>query len=146
MALVPPIVENDWISVRTAIQKLASSKLGLDAHPTFRNVTLTDLTASRLVQTNASKGLASVSNLANWIAGTTNRITVSNDADGTITLTSPQDTHIGANPTFAGLTISDSEDNIVIFGDATIFYVVEPAAAPGVGNPIGLLLLFTYAS
>jgi hypothetical protein len=50
---------------------------------------LLGLTASRLVATNAIGDLASVSNLANWIAGTTNQITVTDDGDGTITLSTP---------------------------------------------------------
>ncbi|MBE3139518.1 MAG: hypothetical protein IMZ53_02940 [Thermoplasmata archaeon] len=53
----------------------------------------------------ASKGLVSVSNLASWIAGTTNRVTVTDDGDGTVTLSGPQDIHTGASPTFAGLTV-----------------------------------------
>jgi hypothetical protein len=45
------------------------------------------------------------------VSGTANRITVTDDGDGTITLTGPQDIHTGASPTFDDLTIS-SPSNI----------------------------------
>ena len=104
---IPNVVDGDWNSVRIALQKLASLRLSSDASPNFASLTLNDLTVTRLVQTDADKKLASVSNLANWIVGTTNRITVSDDEDGTITLTGPQDIHTGASPTFVGLIISE---------------------------------------
>lgn len=50
------------------------------------SLTVTGLTASRLVATDASKTLASVANLASWIAGTASQQTVTDDGDGTITL------------------------------------------------------------
>jgi len=102
---IPNVVDGDWNSIRIALQKLAGLRLSSDASPIFANFTLTGLTASRLIQTDANKTLASVADLTSWIAGTTNRVTVSDDGDGTITLSGPQDIHIGASPTFAGLTI-----------------------------------------
>jgi len=38
------------------------------------------------------------------VLGTTNQITVTDNGDGTITLSTPQDIHTGASPTFAALT------------------------------------------
>lgn len=61
------------------------------------------LTASRLLASNGSKQLASVANLADWIAGTANQVTVSNDGDGSVTLALPQNIHTAATPTFAGV-------------------------------------------
>lgn len=55
------------------------------ANPTVTSVTITGLTASRLVATDASKVLASVSDLSTWIAGTSNQITVT-PASGAVTL------------------------------------------------------------
>jgi hypothetical protein len=72
----------------------------------FASLALTGLTATRLMATDANKTLASVANLALWVAGTSNRVTVANDGDGTITLSGPQDYHTGASPTFAGLTLT----------------------------------------
>jgi len=96
MALVSPPKKIDDVSVRQAISKLASTKLGPTSTPTFASVTtdtlttatltVSDLTASRLVATNGSKALASVGDLTSWVAGTANEIDVADDSDGTITL------------------------------------------------------------
>ena len=120
---------SDHASVIRAINKLASSKLGPGADPTFAGMAITGtltvagaatfagsvsitgalaldgLTADRLVFGNSSKELTST-DLASWVTGTANRVTVTDDADGTITLSAPQDIHTGATPTFAGLTLS----------------------------------------
>jgi hypothetical protein len=45
-----------------------------------------DMTATRLVQTNSDNKLVSVENLANWVGGVSNEITIENDGDGTITV------------------------------------------------------------
>lgn len=66
------------------------------------------LTASRLMYSNGSKKLSSVSDLTSWIAGTTNQITSTSDGDGSITLSLPQNIHTGATPTFARLTLSQA--------------------------------------
>ncbi|NIX01380.1 MAG: hypothetical protein GWN13_24710, partial [Phycisphaerae bacterium] len=60
------------------------------------NLTIGTLTASRIVATDGSKKLVSISDFTLWVGGTSNRITVSNDGDGTITITTPQDTHTAA--------------------------------------------------
>src|SRR3989344_2959936 len=51
--------------------------------------TLNNLTASRLISLDGSKNIASVANLASWVAGTANQLTVSDDGDGSITLSLP---------------------------------------------------------
>lgn len=85
----------------------AASILASDAAGklTLVGLTLTELTASRLVATNGTDVLTSVSSLTSWIAGTTNRVTITDDGDGTVTLTGPQDINTAATPTFAGLTV-----------------------------------------
>lgn len=75
--------------------------------PTFGGVKISSLTPLRLVSSNADKALVSVPNLANWVAGTTNQVTVVDNLDGTATLSLPQDIHIAAVPTFAGLTLTN---------------------------------------
>ena len=70
-------------------------------------------TASLLLSLDASKDLASVSDLTSWVAGTVNQITVTDDTDGTITLSTPQNIHTGATPTFAGLDLTGLTDNYV---------------------------------
>jgi hypothetical protein len=63
------------------------------------------VTASRLASFGASKTLSSVANLTSWIAGTTNRIIVTDDGDGTVTLNTPQDIHTSADVAFSRLTV-----------------------------------------
>jgi len=79
-----------------------------DADVTFDSLILDDLTASRLVATDGSEKLVSVANLASWIAGTANQITVTDDSDGTVTLSTPQDLGTGSSPTFADINITES--------------------------------------
>lgn len=104
MGLTSNIKDSDWVSVRQAIAKLSSIKLGPTSSPVYAGLTLTGLTASRLLSTNASKVLTST-DLNSWVTGTANQLTVTDDSDGTITLSLPQDIHTGASPTFAGLTV-----------------------------------------
>lgn len=49
------------------------------------------------------------------LTGTTNQVSVAS-AGGSITLSTPQDTHTGASPTFAGLTISGRTANTIYAG------------------------------
>jgi hypothetical protein len=69
--------------------KLDGTSLTVGASGLRVNVDLIDwpnLTASRLLATDASESLTSVANLAAWIAGTADHIDVSNDGDGSVTL------------------------------------------------------------
>lgn len=79
------IPKNCSKDVRLCLQELASA-LDIDKSPTFASVILTDLTATRLVQSDTSKKLSSVSDLTDWIAGTANEINIADDGDGTITI------------------------------------------------------------
>lgn len=54
--------------------------------PQLAGLLLSSLTASRLMASNGTKNLMSVADLASWVAGTANQIIVTNDGDGTITL------------------------------------------------------------
>lgn len=142
--LVPKIKDGDWVSVRQAIQKL-SVKLGPASIPTYAGLTLTGLTTSKLIVSDGDKSLIS-SDLVSWVTGTANQVIVTDDGDGTITLSTPQDTHVDATPEFAGETIKDSGNNIVMYIDADEFYITEfTLVNPINGNPIGLLLILTYA-
>jgi len=80
------------------------------------NITGT-LTPSRLVASDGLGALTSVGNLASWIAGTSNQISVANDGDGTVTLSTPQNIHTGASPTFADLTLTG---NLVVDNNVTL--------------------------
>ena len=104
------LVANDWLNLEFIINDLTQRVVGQELHPTssptFADVTMTGdlgitgdldiggtltldaLTASRLVATDASKGLES-SDLVVWVAGTTGQVTVTDESDGTITLSVP---------------------------------------------------------
>lgn len=76
-------------SVRKAIQQIIT-KIGFDADPTFssltaNDLTLNDLSASRLISTDADNLLTSI-DLADWVSGTSGILTVTDDGDGTVTL------------------------------------------------------------
>ena len=86
------------------------------ADVTFDSVTLDDLTASKLVGTNGDKKLVSI-DLDNFVSGTSNQITVTDDTDGTITLSTPQNIHTGANPTFAGGTLGNVKVGVTADGE-----------------------------
>lgn len=83
------IIPRDWVDLERQLNGLTkwfvSQGLTEGSSPTFAGLTLTGLTASRLIATNSGKELTSVANLASWVAGTTNEITITNDGDGTIT-------------------------------------------------------------
>jgi len=80
--------------------------LGAGGNPSFGTILLQDATASRLISTDSNKKLSSVLDLTEWIAGTTNRVTVADDSDGTVTLSAPQDLHTGASFEVADLTLN----------------------------------------
>jgi hypothetical protein len=129
--LIPVPRSNDAEGIRRAIAGLAR-KVGIGGSPTFANVTITGLTASRLVATDASKMLVST-NAHSWISGTANQVTVTNDGDGTCTLSLPQDIHAAATPTFSGLTLTGFTGVLwanagVVTSDATLDLIGNLAA------------------
>ena len=117
-----------------------------DADVEFDSVTLGDLTASRMLSTDANKKIISIANLASWVAGTANQITVTDDGDGTITLAAPQDLHTGATVTFAGANVGaganqvqiDSTGELTLHGTAKVYGHTRVSAAswkPGATAP-----------
>jgi hypothetical protein len=172
MALTNPIKEADLVTVRQAIQKLGSTALGSDADVTHNSLTLKNLTALRLIATDSNKKLVSI-DLANWVDGTANKITVTDDGDGSVTLTIPDAVTL-VNPTvtgildasagevrvedndtvepssesdgYVGVAYISSEGRIYFNVNGALYYVTGTAvAAPATGSPIGLLLALTYA-
>lgn len=132
MTLIPHIKHNDWKSVEQAIAKLASLKLGRSGTPTFAGLTLTDLTASRLIASDASKNLSSVSSLTSWIAGTANEINIADDGDGTITIGIVDPLIVGKG----GTGVATLTDHGILLGSGTS--VVTPLGVAGNGKiPIG---------
>lgn len=136
--LVPPPKLGDWPSAIRAIKGL-SNKLGYTANPTFAGMKFTGLTANRLMVTNGSKVVTSLADLSSYISGTANRVTVSSDGDGTVTLTGPQDIHTGASPTFANLYVPDdgkigNADNHFQFHDDVNFITTSVGTWLGLGT------------
>ncbi len=80
------VKDGEWEKVRRNFQRVASTVLGPSASPTFAGLTLTGLTASRLMASDSAKALSSVGDLTSWIAGTANEIDVTDDGDGTVTI------------------------------------------------------------
>ena len=78
------VEDGAWPKVRHNFARIKKD-FGVSANPTFEGITLTGLTASRLVWTNASKALAS-KDLIDLVAGTTNEINVADDSSGGIVI------------------------------------------------------------
>jgi len=72
------------------------------------NVIIGSLTPSRLIFSNPDKMIESVDSLTSWIAGTINQITVTDNLDGTVTLSTPQDIDTAADVEFNSATIGDT--------------------------------------
>lgn len=137
MPLVPEPINCD-ISVKQAIQAL-SKKL---EHANYFN-----FGASKLVATDTNQKFVSVSDLSSWIAGTTNQVIVTDNGDGTVTLSAPQNIHTDAVPEFAGITIKDSGDNIIFYVDDDELYFTAIPAEGLTGQPMGIFpLIITYSS
>lgn len=99
---------------------------------------LSSLTASRLIFGDSGKNVDSVEDLTVWIGGTTNQVLITDNGDGTITISLPQDIHTGATPTFAGLTLNgtlnmngsvDMNDNPIVDLNYIDFDLVNGVAA-----------------
>jgi hypothetical protein len=72
----------------------------------FKNITLGSSTGKRILSTNLSKQLV-LTNLVDWITGTANQVIVTDNGDGSVTLSLPQSIGTGSSPTFTGLTLSN---------------------------------------
>jgi len=76
------------------------------ASPTFTGLTVSGLSSDRLIS--SVSGALTSADLDDWVAGTTNQVTVTDDTDGSITLSLPQNINTGASPTFAYVTLSNA--------------------------------------
>ena len=113
--LVPPVSPEDKAAMRRYLQKLAS-KLGPGAVPSFAELTLTDLTASKLIATDASKVLESVPGTS--VHPEFEGITIKNS----------------------------SGDVIFYVDDDELYFTASTVIPIEAGMPIGLALALTYAS
>ena len=117
--LTSRIVPDDWNSVAHAIARL-DARLNTDSSPTFSGVGLTGLTENALMYADSDGVLTSLSAASNGqliigstgvapsiaaLTGTANQVIVTPGA-GSITLSTPQNIHTAATPTFAGGTFT----------------------------------------
>ena len=133
------------------------------ASPTFVAATLSGLTASTALYSNASKQLTSLAltngqlmigstganPVAATITGTSNQVSVTNTA-GAITLATPQNIHTGATPTFSTLALAATSSQLVLgFGNTTTISGIAPFAShtvtiPDPGAAASFLMTNTY--
>ena len=76
-----------------------------DSLVTVANLILSGLSISRIVVTDENKQLASA-DIVDWIAGTENQVIVTDDEDGSVTLSLPQNIDTGADVVFNSITVS----------------------------------------
>ena len=103
--------------------------LSIPTDPVFSGVTLSGLTANRLVYANISKAIASISDLTQWI-GSGSGIQAINDGDGTCTIATGQ-LSTSTHTTSQVLTLSDFF-KIHIFNSASDLICTLPTV--GIAN------------
>ena len=83
------------------------------------SLNLSGLTASRLLSTDASNNLESISDLTSWVAGTAGQISVSDDGDGSITLalTGNMDDLAALTPTDGNFIVGDGTNWVAESGN-----------------------------
>ncbi len=115
-------VPGDWNGVIHALMRLDHA-LNTSASPIFENIGLTGLTENALMYADSSGVITSLAAATNGqliigstgavpsvaaLTGTANQVTITNAA-GSITLSTPQDIHAAASPTFANLSLGTGE-------------------------------------
>ncbi len=70
-----------------------------------------NLDASRILATGGDKNFESVADLTAWINGTTDQITATDNGDGTLTLSTPQNIDTNADVVFASLVLNGHSIN-----------------------------------
>ena len=113
---VPLTVVDDIASPGTTYLSVQSGGVTIDP-----DLTLSNLTATRLLASDGSKLVVSVADLASWIAGTTNEITITNDGDGTVTISLPDAVVVGTIDTGQGATEVYAMDQGVMTSNSPTF-------------------------
>lgn len=85
------------------------------------SIFVTDETASRLIALDGSNEIVST-NASAWVDGTTNQVIRTDDGDGTITLSTPQDIHTSATPTFSTINLT-TQASAIKFGTTNMLVV-----------------------
>ncbi len=106
--------------------------------PSVAGIILTGLVANRLLYANATKAVASAVDLTDWIAGTAGRVTVTDDGDGTITITLPNDLSLtsliltGLGITYISVRTAAYEWNLSAFGTNEYYLEVAGGGTAGI--------------
>jgi len=98
--VVPPRNKNEVPGFNQELCRIVNGMITLIA--LLDGVVLGGVSASRIVATNAAVQLVSA-DLNDWIAGTTSQVTVTDDGDGSVTLSLPQSIATTSTPTFSGI-------------------------------------------
>lgn len=107
-----PVPEGGFVGT-TAVQELA-------------NKTFTELVGTSILASDGSGGLSEV-DLSNWITGTSGRITVTDEGDGTVTLTVPLKADFGITSDANGLSLNQQAN---VSSASTSHAITDPADAP----------------
>lgn len=97
-----------------------------DSEQQLENKTFAELTGSKLLASDGSGGL-SETDLFGWVEGTSGRISVTDDGDGTITLTVPLKASFGITSDAGGLSLNQQ---INISNLSTSTSITDPADTP----------------
>jgi len=90
--------------VRRAFQQIIQ-KLGISSNNMVFGQPISTATALRFLATSADKSVVTIA-LSDRLNDTANQVILTDNSDGTFTLSLPQDIHSGATPTFAGMTVT----------------------------------------
>ena len=126
---VPLTVVDDIASPGTTYLSVQSGGVTIDP-----DLTLSNLTATRLLASDGSKLVVSVADLASWIAGTSNEITITNDGDGTVTISLPDAVIIGTLDTGQGANELYDMDQDVMSSSSPTFNVLSLTTDLSIAN------------
>jgi hypothetical protein len=100
--------------------------VGTTAAQELANKTFAELVGSKLLASDGSGGL-SETDLYGWIEGTSGRITVTNDGDGTVTLTVPLKANFGITSDANGLSLIQQTN---VSNASTSHLITDPSDTP----------------
>ena len=126
---VPLTVVDDIASPGTTYLSVQSGGVTIDP-----DLTLSNLTATRLLASDGSKLVVSVADLASWIAGTSSEITITNDGDGTVTISLPDAVIIGTLDTGQGANELYDMDQDVMSSSSPTFNVLSLTTDLSIAN------------
>jgi hypothetical protein len=88
------------------------------SNPSFASVYCTNIAGNRLVQTGGASKVTDA-DLTEFFLGTANQVVTTDNGDGTISLSTPQDLATGSNVNFGNLTLGGLSANRIVATDGT---------------------------